>query len=106
MAVTGRQFDKFHTDNPHVYDVLVGLCREWRRKHPDRHVGIDSMFGAARWSVMLETSDADYKLRNDFKPFYARLIIHRETDLAGVFELRPAREADLWLAGIIGLGLD
>lgn len=103
MAVTGDQFDTFHNGNPHVYDVLVRLCREWRAAHPDKHCGIDSMFGAARWSVMLTTDDDEYKLRNDFKPFYARLIMHREADLKDIFVLRPAREADLWLARLVGL---
>lgn len=103
MAVTGEQFSKFHADNPHVYVALVRLCREWRSAHPDKRVGIDAVFGAARWSVMMTTSDAEYKLRNCFKPFYARLILHQEPDLKGLFELRYAELPDRWLARLVGI---
>jgi hypothetical protein len=104
MATTGEQFDRYCRENPHVLSVLTGLARQWRAAHPGKRVGIDAIFGAARWSVMMTTSDTEYKLRNDFKPFYARLIMHRHADLAGVFELRSAQEPDNWLAELVGLG--
>lgn len=105
MAATGEQFDRFHAAHPDVYNALVRLARQWVSTTGRRRVGIDSLFGAARWSVMLTTNDPDYKLRNDFKPFYARLIMHQEPDLDGLFELRPAREPDLWQARLVGLDL-
>jgi hypothetical protein len=100
-ATVAVRFEEFHAQNPHVYRILVSLADQWLAEHPGRPlVGIDVMFGKARWDVMFSTGDADYKLRNDFKPFYARLMLHDEPRLAGMFTLRRcwASGADEWIA--------
>jgi hypothetical protein len=40
---------------------------------------------------MLRTTDTDYKLNNNYCSYYARLIMHREQDLDGIFEIRIAK---------------
>ncbi len=62
-----------------------------------RRVGIDVLFGKLRWDTTISTTDKDYKIPNDHKPFYARLIMDEHESLAGLFELRRA-EADSWIA--------
>ena len=96
MGVKTRKFEKFHADNPAVYEALVRLAREWVKRTGRHKVGIASLFEVARWELSLATSDSEYKIANSHKPFYARLIMAQEKDLAGLFELRPA-EADEWL---------
>lgn len=97
MAMT---FDRFHAENPVVYKVLVHLAREWVLRTGRRKLGIASLFERARWEIALMTSDPDYKLNNNWRAYYARLIMYREPDLDELFTLR-ASEADEWLNGLI-----
>jgi hypothetical protein len=92
-------FDRFHGDNPRVYEVLVRLAREWVGRFGSHKLGIATLYERARWEISLATNDADFKLNNNFRAYYARLIMAQEPDLAGLFDLR-ASKADEWIAGV------
>lgn len=96
-ATTAARFEDFHRDNPIVYDVLVRLAREWRAKFNGRKVGLAALRETARWTIAFATNDVDFKINNNYTPFYARLIMAREPELAGLFDLRSS-EADVWIA--------
>lgn len=91
FSITNQEkFDTFHRHNPRVYETLVRLCREWRAAHPTRRCSIELLWNRVRWEMWMVTDnnvDA-YKLNNNHKPFYARLIMAREPDLDGIFETR------------------
>lgn len=83
-----RAFWSFHHDNPHVYDLLVRLAREWQMTRGGG-LGMKMLYERARWEVAVTTTTSDdYTLNNNFTAFYARLIMECEPDLAGVFKLR------------------
>jgi hypothetical protein len=66
-----------------------------------RHkLGIKTLYERARWEIALATTDADFKLNNNFTAWYSRLIMAQEPDLAGLFDLRTSK-ADLWIAGAV-----
>lgn len=90
------KFTEFHAENPHVYHVLVNLARGWMVKTGSDKVGIGALYERARWEIAMSTNNADFKLNNNFRAFYARLIMANEPDLAGVFDLRSS-EADEWM---------
>lgn len=92
-----EQFEQFHADNPRVYTVLVQLAREWVRSTRHHKLGIATLFERARWEIAIATNDPEFKLNNNYRAFYARLIMRNETDLDGMFELRRSA-ADEWLA--------
>lgn len=92
-------FDRFHADNPRVYEVLVRLAREWVGRFGSHKLGIATLFERTRWEIALATTDADFKLNNNFRAYYARLIMRQEPDLEGLFDLR-ASKADEWIAGV------
>lgn len=96
--ITAR-FEQFHRDNPTVYLTLVRLAREWVQRTGRHKLGIATLFERARWEIALATSDPDWKLNNTYRAYYARLIMRREPDLAGLFDLRTS-EADTWIAGV------
>ena len=82
-------FLDFHAANPWVYDALVSLARDL--KHRGRHhQGIGMLFEVLRWQWYRTTIDpsSDFKLNNNYRSRYARLIMAREADLADVFETR------------------
>ena len=99
LCLEETKFDRFHADNPKVYQVLVRLAREWVSKTGRHKVGISALYEVARWEIALATSDADFKIDNSHRAFYARLIMTQEPDLAGLFDLR-ASKADEWIAGV------
>lgn len=94
-TMTAR-FEQFHADNPSVYDTLTRLAREWIVKTGRRKLGIATLFERARWEIALATNDPDFRLNNNWRAFYARLIIRQEADLDGLFDLR-ASAADTWI---------
>jgi len=90
------RFEQFHQDNPHVYTILVRLAREWIRRTGRHKVGIAILWERMRWELAVETSEEAPALNNDYKAFFARLMMRDEPDLAELFDLRRS-VADEWL---------
>jgi len=100
LCLDETAFDLFHADNPKVYETLVRLAREWVSRTGRHKLGIKTLYERARWEIALATTDADFKLNNNFTAWYSRLIMAQEPDLAGLFDLRTSK-ADLWIAGAV-----
>lgn len=83
-----QQFMDFHRANPWVYTALVSLAREHRARRPDTRVGIGMLFEVLRWSYNRRTTGDEFKLNNNYRSRYSRLIAEREQDLADAFEMR------------------
>jgi hypothetical protein len=82
------RFEEFHKDNPHVYEELVRLARE-ASTNGHKRIGIRMIWEVLRWNLTMKTLNAgDFKLNNNYHSRYARLVMEREPDLAGVFETR------------------
>jgi hypothetical protein len=95
-----RAFLEFHRQNPEVYDHLVGLARR-SRDRGCRKTGIGHLWEVMRWHVRLENvGEPDFKLNNNYRSRYARLIMAQEPDLLGFFELRELQGEE---AGQMGL---
>lgn len=87
-----RKFWQFHAENPHVYDEL----RELAFRLLDRgrtHYGIKALFEVARFHRALVTTDATYKLNNNYTALYARLLMEKEPRLEGFFDIRDRPSA-------------
>lgn len=98
-ASMAQRFEEFHEANPRVYYTLLHLSREWRRRMGDRKCGIGALFERMRWEIQITTSDPDFKVNNNFRAFYARLLMLKNPELAEMFDLRSS-EADAWLQGV------
>lgn len=96
-ATMADKFRVFHEDNPHVYCTLRRLAREWINRTGKRKLGIGALYERARWDLAIETGDPEFRLNNNFRAFYARLLAAREPDLTDVFELRHSL-ADQFIA--------
>jgi hypothetical protein len=86
-------FWEFHNANPKVYRLLVQFARQWRgRLGTDAVMGIGQLFERVRWEASVKNNDGlGFKLCNNHRAFYARLIMDRNPDLEGVFRLRRQR---------------
>jgi len=82
-----REFHEFDRRNPQVYAELVKLARE-AVKTGRKKIGIKMLWEVLRWHFFLQTSDDTYKLPNNHHSYYARVIMIREEDLEGIFNVR------------------
>jgi hypothetical protein len=82
------EFKEFHLEHPEVYNELVKLARTWQSNGSDK-LGIATLFEVLRWNSHLNPQrDSGYKLNNNYRALYARLIMEQEPDLNGLFEIR------------------
>jgi hypothetical protein len=82
---------EFHLANPHVYQLLVKWARRAKR-HGAKRVGIEMIWNLMRWQAEVVTRHpGDFKLNQNYKAWYARLIMQREPDLVDIFETRRRR---------------
>ena len=82
-----QAFLEYHAAHPGVYDLLVSLARCCRASGMTQY-GIASLFERVRWHYHVDYGEGDFKLNNNHKAFYARMIMEREPDLRGFFETR------------------
>ena len=88
-----HRFERFHLLHPEVYDELVTLAR-LAFVRGRRHIGIGQIFEVLRWERSLRglpDETEGFKLNNNYRSRYARLIMDREPDLDGVFEVRELK---------------
>lgn len=89
-----EQFESFDALNPWVYDHLVELALGLRRRGRDR-IGIGMLYEVLRWQYFMTTTDpaSDFKLNNNYRSRYARLIMVQEIELVDAFEIRELKAA-------------
>jgi hypothetical protein len=87
-SVLEKQFLAFHSENLQVYDKLVELAFILKdRGH--RKIGIAMLFEQLRWLYAMKTTDmGGFKLNNNYRAFYARMLMERNPALSGFFEIR------------------
>jgi len=89
-----NRFNRFHQANPEVYNNLVRLARDFRRRaqNHNRPMGIAMLFEVLRWNYYLsvDLGEEDFKLSNDFRAPYARLIMSQEPDLKDAFKTKTS----------------
>lgn len=79
----------FDAENPEVYGLLVRYARQATAAGVGR-IGIELLWNRMRWdrTMQPESPEADFKLNQNYKAWYARRIMAREADLADIFETR------------------
>jgi hypothetical protein len=82
-----RAFWHFHWTNPDVYKELVKMSHALRDVGR-QHYGIACLFEVIRYHRDIKTTDPVFKLNNNHKALYARLLMANEPDLKGFFQLR------------------
>lgn len=87
-----EKFERFHELNPQVFNALESMTNELTNRGRKR-IGIKMLFEVLRWNYYMETSDpnSDFKINNNYAPYYSRLLIDKHPEWANVFELRTIR---------------
>lgn len=86
-ATIRQRFEAFHKANPHVYGHLVRLALDIRQRGHDKW-GIANLFEVLRWESALYTTGDPYRLNNNFRAWYARILMADNSELEGFFEVR------------------
>ena len=82
------RFNKFHSENPHVYDAIVKLARHAKSRGKTR-TSLKRIFELIRWDVDMSVyGDHEFALDNSYTSRYSRLVMANERDLDGMFETR------------------
>jgi len=87
-----EQFEVFHRLNPWVYTELDRMARELRAIGR-RHLGMSCLVETLRFNFYRQTVDpnSEFKVNNNYKPHYARLLITEDPELESLFELRKLK---------------
>lgn len=59
----------------------------------EARLSINMLFEVMRYHRKLQTAGDDYLLNNDYRALYARMLMEREPELAGLFETRRRKAA-------------
>lgn len=90
MTRLESEFLDFHRENPVVYE----LFKKFTRMLLDRgygHHSADAVLHRIRWATMVETSDPEFKINNNFSAYYARLWMRDFPEHDGFFRCRVLR---------------
>jgi hypothetical protein len=80
-------WEHFHRDNPQVYAMFERFALE-AINGGMRKIGGRLIWERMRWELAIRTNGQDYKLNNNFVPFYVRAFIARHPEHNRVFQLR------------------
>lgn len=106
VKTPAQKFLEFHEANPHVYRCIEAAIRRNIAATGGRitRTSIDYFVHYARWhgvttTVTTDSLAGDFKIANQFTPFYARLLLERHPEWDGLFETRKSVADDpSWLA--------
>ena len=92
MAKTKKQFEEFHAENPKVYQLFCYFTNQVINVGYKRY-SAEAIFNQIRWYTTIETRGDEYKINNDYKPYYSRkYMADHQID---IFRTRSS-VADLW----------
>ena len=85
-----EKFLDFHKKNPAVFRELVKLTRT-AYDAGKKKIGIKMLIEVVRWERFIQTTDTDFKINNNYAPYYARAIMKTYPEFDGIFDVRELR---------------
>lgn len=67
-----KAFESFDSANPVVWELFVQFAHELINSDNREHFGSMAIIQRIRWETSIKTCHANYKINNNFAPFYAR----------------------------------
>lgn len=89
-ATIQARFEAFHRLNPWVLRALETLTADYLNRGAKR-VGIGMLFEVLRWQYATATEGDEFRLNNNFRSRYVRLLIERHPQWESAFEVRALR---------------
>jgi hypothetical protein len=86
-----ESFERFHALNPWVFTSLEALTQQYLT-HGHKRIGIGMLFEVLRWQYGVTMGD-DFKLNNNYRSRYVRLLIEQHPEWEQAFSTRELRTA-------------
>ena len=80
-------FWQYHRENEHVYDLFCQFARDVRQAGRSNY-GVGAIFERIRWHYAVETKGDEFKLNNNYRSCYARLLVLKDPSFADFFQMR------------------
>ena len=79
----------FHNEHPEVWDAFIRLTFD-RINHGYKHYSVNGIFEQIRWELGSVGGDGEeqFKLNNNYRPFYARAFMQNYPEHDGFFRIR------------------
>lgn len=85
-------FQRFHYRHPDWYAAIEVAALRWSEASPGTRIGIARLVENLRYSKEVVVDGMMFKMNNNHRAMYARLLIARHPKLAKVIETRGRRE--------------
>lgn len=89
-ATIDARFKLFHLDNPHIYHELQRRALALLDRGVE-HFGIALLWESMRYDAAIRSEGDAYKLNNDFRSRYARMLLAWKPELVGRLLTRELR---------------
>ncbi len=84
-----KKFRKYDCENPQIWERFVQITKQaWDRGF--RKIGAHYIIQIMRWDTGLRARD-EYKIGNNYFPYYARKFMLEYPEYQGMFELRALK---------------
>jgi len=88
-----KQWWRWHRANPHVYELFTRFTFDViKRGH--KHYSSKAIFERIRWHTDIETAGEEFKMSNNYTPYYARLFMKDFPDHADFFRTASPNPPD------------
>lgn len=89
-----KRFSEYHTNNPEIYRFFRRYALKSIEKGHKR-LSAEFIFNIIRWETPIRAGDKDFKINNDFKPFYSRMFLNEFPQYRDFFETRRSKADNL-----------
>ena len=79
-----EKFELYHRENPHILPLLVRFVNE-AKASGRKHYSINAIFERIRWHLDIETTGDVFKLNNNYRSRYVRLLEKEHPEYDGFF---------------------
>jgi hypothetical protein len=85
-----ERFELYHKDNPQIYETFRAFTlRAINRGH--RHLSAEFIYNIIRWETGVTEKGGEFKINNNYKPFYSRMFMKEFPEYADFFEKRRSK---------------
>lgn len=84
---TLEDFKKFHTENPQVYEEFCRLSHMMKNTGRKKY-SVDAIIHVVRWNLAIQTTGKTFKINNNIRSIYGRLLAFNEPEFVDFFEFR------------------
>lgn len=85
-----RRFLEYHSANPEIYEFFKRYAlRSIERGY--KHLSAEFIFNVIRWETPITAAGDDFKINNDYKPWYSRLFMQEYPQYNGFFRKRNSK---------------